>query len=358
MDLPMNRLPGLALLSFVFLYGCDQVAEFYSCPNPVEDHVDADGRPDPCFTRSERPSDAGVPCSGECVPLAPAGWSDAMLLWSGPVFAAPPCPDRAPSPAYQGWADLVPAGCSECACDSTSGSCALPSAFVASSETCPGDGPGAVHTFFTTPDPWDGSCTAQGAVPAGQLCNGVPCVRSLTIDPLTMTESACTPSQTPVPKSSWQTAAVACRGTAMPPCTDPGTLCVPAAEPPEEGFSLCIFNEGDRDCPPAWPDRHVFFKDFDDSPMCTPCACSDPIGGACSALVSVYQDNACSAPLVSYFATSADPAAQCHSVFAGAALGSKAVTDVSYQPGSCTPSGGDLVGAPLPIEPSTFCCRE
>ena len=146
----------------------------------------------------------------------------------------------------------------------------------------------------------------------------------------------------------------------MPPCADPGTLCVPTDEPSEEGFSLCLYsdNEGDPECPPGWPDKRVFYKDYDDSLECTPCMCSDPMGGACSALVSVYQDDACSMVLNSSFVTSADPAAKCHELFAGAALGSKAVTDVSYQPGSCAPSGGELVGEPIALQPSTFCCRE
>jgi hypothetical protein len=358
MSLQCCRFTALAL-GIVLLTGCDQRAEFYSCSNPDKGHKDAQGEPDPCHLSPEPPPppDAGETCSGECVPLAPAGWSDAMLLWSGPVFAVPECPDRAPSPAYQGWTDLVSTGCDECSCEAPSGACELPTTFVASSESCPGDGPGAVHTFFSAPDPWDGSCTAQGAIPAGQLCNGVPCVRSLTIDPLVIVESACAPSQRTVPKSSWQTAAVACRGIAMPPCTDPGMICVPTAEPPPEGFSLCIFNEGDRDCPIAWPDKRVFYVDHDDSLVCTPCTCSAPMGGECSANVSVYQDNACSMSLVSYFTTSADPAT-CLGVSAGAALGSKSVSDVSYQAGSCTPSGGEPVGEPVPLEPSTFCCRE
>ena len=141
------------------------------------------------------------------------------------------------------------------------------------------------------------------------------------------------------------------------PCTDPGMLCVPTAEPPPEGFSLCIYHEDDRDCPMGWPDKHVFYKDYDESPVCTPCTCSDPMGGECSAIVSVYQDTGCSTLLQATFATSADPAA-CYAVSPGAALGSKEVSDVSYQPGSCAPSGGDLVGEPIALEPSTFCCRE
>ena len=349
-------------LGCVLLSGCDQRAEFYSCPNPDKGHKDSQGEPDPCHLSPEPPPpppDGGTDetCSGECVPLAPAGWSEAMLLWSGPVFAIPECPDRAPSPAYAGWTDLVSSGCGECSCEAPAGSCELPTVFIASTEMCPGNGPGADHTFFSAPDPWDGSCTSQGAIPAGQLCNGVPCVRSLTIDPLVVTESACTPSETMVPKSEWQTAAKACKGTAMPPCSDPGMLCVPTDDPPPEGFSLCIYREDERECPPAWPNKHVFYEGYDDSPVCTPCTCSDPMGGECSGMVSVYQDTGCSVPVFqNYFVTSTDPTL-CIDVSSGVALGSKTMSGVSYQPGSCTPSGGDPAGDPVPLQPSTFCCR-
>ena len=347
------------VLGIVLLTGCDQTASLYSCDYPDKGHKDSQGAPDPCHLSPEPPppdAGEGETCSGECVPLAPAGWSEAMLLWIGPVFAVPGCPDRAPSPSYQGWADLVSSGCGECSCEAPAGSCELPTTFVASTGMCPGNAPGAVFTFFSAPDPWDGSCTSQGAIPAGQLCNGVPCVRSLTIDPLVVNESACTPSDTMVPKSDWQTAALACKGTAMPPCTDPGMLCVPTDDPPPEGFSLCIYREDERECPKSFPIQHVFFEGVDDSAVCTPCTCSDPMGGECSALVSVYQDNGCSTVLESSFVTSADPAS-CKDVPAGAALGSKAISDVSYQPGSCTPSGGDPAGDPVPLQPSTFCCR-
>jgi hypothetical protein len=352
----------LLVLGIALLTGCDQTASLYSCSNPDVGHKDSRGEPDPCHLSPEPPPpppDAGETCSGECVPLAPAGWSEAMLLWSGPVFAVPECPDRAPSPAYAGFADLVSSGCGECSCEAPSGSCELPTSFTASADTCADDGPGSAHTFFSAPDPWDGSCTDQGAIPAGQLCNGVPCVRSLTIDPLVVNESACTPSQTMVPKSEWQTAAKACKGTAMPPCEDPGMLCVPTDDPPPDGFSLCIYSykEGEQDCPPAWPTKHVFYEDFDDSPACTPCTCSDPMGGECSGMVSVYQDTSCSVPVFeNFFVTSSAPAL-CLDQPPGVALGSKTITGVSFQPGACAPSGGDPAGDPVPLQPSTFCCR-
>ena len=144
----------------------------------------------------------------------------------------------------------------------------------------------------------------------------------------------------------------------MPPCADPGMMCVPAPDPSMVGFSLCIYREGDRECPAAWPNRRVFHETFDDSPVCTHCECSDPVGGRCSGRVSVYQDGACSSSVFeNIFMTSVDPA-RCIDMSAGIALGSKKMSDVTYEPGSCTPSGGEPLGEPVPLEPSTFCCRE
>src|SRR5690606_18762258 len=100
----------------------------------------------------------GDTCPGECVPLGPLGWSDPLLLWTGPVQEAPGCPTRAPVPAYQGHADLVaPDECDPCACDPPTGSCAMPTDLTAydNASCCgpgePGCGPGAAAVSFDAP---------------------------------------------------------------------------------------------------------------------------------------------------------------------------------------------------------------
>jgi hypothetical protein len=43
---------------------------------------------------------------------------------------------------------------------------------------------------------------------------------------------------------------------------------------------------------------------------------------------------------------------------AGVPLGSKTLTALAYQPGSCAPSGGELSGSVEPTGAATFCCLE
>src|SRR5262245_60472842 len=51
--------------------------------------------------------------SGECVPLAPAGWDGPMLLWKGKKDTVPECPPDAPALTYHGFRDLdAPNTCS------------------------------------------------------------------------------------------------------------------------------------------------------------------------------------------------------------------------------------------------------
>ncbi len=156
--------------------------------------------------------------------------------------------------------------------------------------------------------------------------------------------------------ASWTTAALACRG--MPTsgfgCSDPGQTCVPSAVPPE--FSLCIYHEGDVACPNSYSDKHVVYAGVDDQRTCSPCACGAPIGSACTAALSVFKDGACSVPLLGSAPISSSDSACFDLVPAGLPLGSKTITALSYQAGTCLPSGGDPSGTVEPAGAATFCC--
>ncbi|XXY45299.1 hypothetical protein WME91_35365 [Sorangium sp. So ce269] len=295
-------------------------------------------------------------CSGQCAPPAPLGWFGPALLWSGPPEAAPDCPADAPTLGYEGFADLQqpPKECAACACDPPEASCALPTDWAASSSSCPGDEPGAVATSFAAPDGWDGACTAANAIPADQLCNGEPCVQSLTIAAPSVTTGACTPRvdvPPPVPKlDPWATRAIACLAGAYTSCND-ATTCVPAAP---SGFRTCVFHEGEADCPEGYALKHTFFKEVIDGRDCTACGCGDPTGASCTLMVSVYRDAGCTDPLASSLVGSSVPF--CVVTPPGVGLGSKSATIAAVEPGACAPHGGEPVGELQPSAPSTFCC--
>jgi len=334
--------------------------EFTTCTETYEPgHVDSNGDPDPCHYNDPPPVDDA--CQGECVPLFPFGWEGPALLWTGPMADQPlECPPHAPIAGFLGYSGLEPSpsACPVCTCEPSTGSCALPTDLTARSAICAGTS--ALDTSFDAPANWDGSCTAVNAVPQGAMCGNEPCVQSLNIEAMTMTESGCTPKTQPVPNAApgtWKTVGLACRGMEehVGSCKDPGKICVPTSEPPPPGFTQCLFKEGDVACPAVYTEKHVFHQGFDDKRTCTPCACGAPDGGTCTALLSVYEDTACTK--LNYMTMISSVMSVCGDIaIAGSALGSKSATSVTYSPGACAPSGGESMGDVELVGAATFCC--
>ena len=342
----MNKQAAFLVVLALCALGCDaQTIQLSACDGP---HPAA---PPDC------PEPAPIPeptCSGQCVPLPPFGWSVPALLWYGPEFMAPECPaDRAKTVAYEGHADLAPLECFGCSCKAPTAACELPSAMTAYT----GQGCSGASTDFSASDPW----VAMECIGTDPPLQGV---MSLLVEPLIMTESGCEPEQHDIPLGGapkWGTFARACLGNGFTmPCPDPSDYCAPTAEPPPEGFSQCVYQEGDRECPPDYPGKHVFFKDAIDLRECTDCSCGAPQGGVCSSFVSLFQgvDN-CSTDIANLLSstkvTSID--SMCLSL-RGFPLGAKSRSVPGYTPGTCEPSGGEPVGSTQLMEPATFCCQE
>jgi hypothetical protein len=301
---------------------------------------------------------AGAVCEGQCVPLGSVDWVGPALLWIGKEDEAPECPPNAPVEGSPVFDNLnAPTVCGACKCDAPSGSCALPTSLTAyNSMSCPAP-LGSVPTLFDAPAGWNGACTPANPIPAKKMCPGGDCVQSLTIEPVILTELPCGVSTEPVAAKlsySWGTFARSCRGVAYGPCASPSEVCAPAVEP---GFAQCLVQKGDNACPDTYPDKHLLYKGFVDTRACTPCECSAPIGGNCTASVSVFKDPLCGTPILggSYGIDSTGPA--CIDILpSGQAFGSKLATAPVYSPGVCQISGGMAIGEAVPEEPSTFCC--
>lgn len=298
-------------------------------------------------------NDAGETCSGVCAPGAPAGWGGPALFWAGAETDAPHCADvpGAPYQYYIGYANSNEPLCGVCKCDQPIGSCAWPAAVTAAAASCAGDGTGVAHTSFDSPEGWGGLCTAENAIPAGKLCSGVPCVQSVTIAPLTLTQGGCLPIEPPQgPPPTWKTFARACVANPFPqPCDNNlAQVCVAASPRPE--FRLCTIKIGahlQTKCPPGYPDKSIFYENF--IPACSPCTCGVPNGASCAGSISLFQDGACGAPLLPSVNLDAN-GPTCTDVPPGSTLGSKVAADLDYYGGYCIPSGG----AP---EATVVCCQ-
>lgn len=409
----MNRLFDRRRLAYVLLSAlalalatqvgasCDGNALGYGCVEPDLKHHDQNGEYDPCHCdddvtgetvggrdpdqciwcggkpdgncvtdggASDGPieggpilTDAGadgavVSCTGQCWPNPPMGWSAPGLLWFGSENNPPPCPDVAPTVGYEGKGglDAPAATCGACSCVPPTGSCMPPTTITVGNGTC--SGTSTNHLSFDPPTDWNnGACSANMTIPTGALCNGAPCVQSVTFGPLTMTETGCAPllsGGSMVPPPTWSQFARSCTSNGGM-CASLGEICGP---PPSPGFQVCIFQQGDMDCPSFSPysEKHVFYQGVDDTRGCSPCTCSSPLGSTCSATASIYSDLVCNDLVKSVMVDAIGP--HCVDVLTGAALGGKAVELPVYTAGQCQPGGGAALGAAAPIYAATFCC--
>ena len=328
----------IAFLVMALALGCDALSYF----------------PEDCADELLCPGD---PCPGQCVPLAPLGFDGPALLWIGPESQAPECPARAPRKVYEGHGGLNASHeCPPCECSEPT--CVLPEGIVTSTlNVCPNDGPGATLTDFDAPPAWDGSCAAPPPVDPSLL-------GSLTIQPAT--ERPCGPVPPEVAHDigpiGWGLFARGCLGEAIDSvCSDPGTTCLPSAEPPPPGFRQCIMHLLPDDgsgvlCPAEYPEMHAFYGSVDDERACTECVCTQTAPSTCLARLSAYTDGACSSPLFENMpiGTANSP---CIDVMPGLQLGSIAATWQTDQPGSCQTSGGEPIGQVKAKDPRTFCCQ-
>lgn len=295
-------------------------------------------------------------CDGECWPWKPATFHGLSLFWIG-TGEPPPCPaDVAPSVGLVGYAEPdAPFTCPSCSCSPAG--CAMPGEMHVSAAACPAQG---APSFSWDSPGWDGACTAQGAIPAGVTCGGVSCTQSLTIGaPVVEPCPSVSEGIESFGPVSWGKAVEEC--ILAPPTGEgcPGSeVCVPAVP---DGFSLCLYHAGKdltvEGCPDTYS-RYVLVAangEVDDTRACEPCSCSAPEGAACSALVSVYYDGACTTTLAAATASLEDPA--CVDLPAsGVGLGSKKATWTVQQPGTCASFGGP-VGGVAPSIPVTLCCE-
>lgn len=307
-------------------------------------------------TTSSTGGEGGGPaCDGACYLWASAVFEDLGLFWIGAPGEAPPCPDTAPAVGAVLHAEPQPSPPTCPACSCSPAGCALPEEMHVSAAKCPGDG--AASIAWDSPA-WGGACTAQGAIAPGLMCSGVPCTQSLTVAVPAVTP--CTPVSDGVeamPDPVWGLTAQEC---ILAPLANEGCsgseACLP---PPPEGFSLCLYRWGDdvtpEHCPEPYPRHLVMYADHDDTRACEPCSCSDPQGGECSALVSVFTGGGCGALAAAATVSTDEPA--CVDLPAGIGLGSKSATWLVQSPGSCTSSGGP-VGGISPALPLTLCCQE
>src|SRR5262249_33710818 len=143
------------------------------------------------------------------------------------------CPTQASGKYFSGFAEPPPPVCTGCACATPSGSCGPPVAATANDGPCSAPGAG---TPFDAPIPCDGNCATPPTVTS---------VRSVTVAPIILNESACVPSELlAIPRKLPASAAYAlgCHGEVQGSCPNTGDKCVPSL--PNGPWTYCISRDG------------------------------------------------------------------------------------------------------------------
>ncbi len=306
-------------------------------------------------TTTETPSESA--CEGECFPWKSALFEDLSLFRIVPFGEPSTCPESAPLPGATVHGNLQPSPmvCPECSC--APGACSFSEKMWVSAATCANAENSPALPWDVAPE-WEGECTAEGALPPGLLCGGVPCVQSLTVSALQSAPCTSTSVGEEIrPAPHWGLTAQECLiGPLSGDGCGVGEACI---SPPSEGFSLCLTRWGDdltaEQCPVEYPRFLVVYADHEDERECEPCSCGPPEGGDCSALVSVYKDNACAQQVAAVTVTPTE--AGCVDLPAGSALGSKSAAFVQDQARACAQTGGPT-GEIVPTLPLTLCCQK
>jgi len=339
---------------------------------PDEKSCPPDAGPD-TGTGEAGPPSAIDSCPGGCAPHPDAEdgakWAfPPVVLWRGPndENIIPKCSDTLNK--YMQWLvfddlEAPPASCEACECEvPTGGECTgVPDEMqIRAGLFCDANAP---VLPFDGPSAWDGVCTDVNALPSGVMCpegSSTPCAQSVWTSPLPRpTGESCAPKKSKpeaTVQAHWKTAGVACLASANPcGCDDQGDWRV--AEIPLDS-EVCTYREGKHeDCPTnynGW--RYWMYQDtLEDTRGCSDCECGEPEGSGCLASLRVYDDAVCGSEFLKLPLGSMAEA--CGNVIPpGRALGSKAITDRSYLPGTCKAKGGEPIGEVNAPKLITFCC--
>lgn len=347
--------------------GTDAEADASNLKDPDDPDLDTSLLP--------KPPDPNA-CKGDCVAEASGptalDWTwEPLVVWFGSKseVIAKDCPVGTPYQKSLVFDKLVapPAKCDACAC-LPEGSCTeLPSTIEIRSGTC--NTSNVETTPFDGPSSWDGSCTSVNAMAAGKLCNGVPCAQSVSASTLPgPTNESCIPTiEKPIAtidKHEWLDGALACGAKDLVgTCAVTPEHCV---ETLPDGWLHCLARTGKHDVCPDNYNQYGPRLFYGDNPVddrgCSDCACGTPKDSICIGSFRLYSDSTCATEINKYQIASTNP--PCWDLSPpGLALGSKAIVNLSYLPGTCAVTGGEPIGTAIPNEDPnagavTFCCRD
>lgn len=279
-------------------------------------------------------TDGPSSCSGTCAPVVPANWT-------GPVKAgdnAVDCNGGFADPAGAFFIDFDP-GEESCACDCqpVDAACAdTVEVQVWGDGGCLGEPDFTVDVGMTACTPIEGPFPVElnDAGGASELA-----MDFFTIGPVLIESGTCEGVAT-FNEGGFADSVQLCAPTAEPSMCEDGGPCI------ADNTDVCVWQEGEHDCPDGYPEAISGFSGSDDQRECGTCDCGTP-EGICDSSITL-QTAACG-DVVS--ATNAD----CEMT------GNAAVAAGTYNPGDATITCGGTGTAPItgnvePTGPVTICC--
>lgn len=289
-------------------------------------------------------TDTGAPACPDthaCVPLVPEDWMGPVALSEAFVDEGQPQCDAAFPEAMVEANDDVVAPPAYCDCD-----CA------------PSQDAACETQVQVTSYQSDSACglSSSSFLAAAGVCASVPAAPAGTqyrVAPLEVVSGSCEPVDTmQLEEAAFERAFVACGGAELldQGCAE-NTVCAPR---PADASPLCVWQEGEHECPETYPEQRISYRDIQDGRGCETCTCGDAEGLCDEAVVRLYSTRNSTSPAGCLGLTailSGDGSCGTSGSAAGALL-------VIGQPTAfCTPSPGTPTGEAVGIDPITVCCR-
>lgn len=294
---------------------------------------------------------AGSTSTGSCDPTtpcssAPGGWDGPVVLVTGTQDDPPNCPAVAPTTNFTAFSGLS-IDDPTCGCDCED----VPASALTCGNVEVGQSSGST-TVCAEPISsvrgvavW-GQCTDMDAVLSSP---GGPPLWWLVGSSEFGATAECAPQDTAnFPEPRWDATHVACD---LPADCDGGGACVPELG---AGQRLCVYIDGEVDCPGAFPERLSTASGVEDTRSCSACTCG-PVTGTCTGTITLH-DGGCNGGLPQEeieLGVDTCNAAQSHSM-----QSMRVNADIVPSGGSCEPSTSTPQGAAVELGIRTICCAE
>jgi len=273
-----------------------------------------------------------------CVAAAPEGWSGPVaLIGDTPEDPEPECAAPFPAAGTVAYGELV-APPADCTCE-----CGNPS------------GAACVRTIVRDNNAGCGSPTQQWQLAVQDCTKAISGTGSqywqATTGPIT---GNCTETATDeVVDAAFAERETLCAADEASAGACTGTdVCTPIPIAPFTADALCIWADGDLECPMdlGYDTRRVLFRDLLDTRGCSGCSCT--IAGECTGAVYLFGIDGCDADFVAATLTFDGACQQVASTITAAELTGSWDVDAS-----CQSNGGEPEGAAAGVDPVTICCR-